>query len=349
MAQPSNPSDNTLPPDGLAFDEHGPSLDGVRLTRRTRKGWQPTEREILERELLNFAGLVVPDVIARLDTVCRAMDLGDFAKAAIVSEHVTRDMKQERDRRRRAASAGAAIARTGMAKASPDDPKHPGWPAETPDGKGGQFRPKDGTTSESTQAKVKRLAARRGLRSTLRRILTIKRAARIATEVLGDAIPGLDAVSGAATLLDAAKLGADLAEDAINTEAAIAFAEKGPQSVEDLQVSQRVEGFDSYSAFKKIDLEKRFGPAGDGYEYHHIVEQGPNASSLPAGQLQSTSNIVRVPRLVHEEITSYYETPRRIEGQMTTLREFLRNKNFSDQYKYGIDVLKYVGALHSTQ
>jgi hypothetical protein len=29
-------------------------------------------------------------------------------------------------------------------KASPDDPKHPGWPAGSPDGRGGKFRPKDG-------------------------------------------------------------------------------------------------------------------------------------------------------------------------------------------------------------
>jgi hypothetical protein len=29
-------------------------------------------------------------------------------------------------------------------KASPDDPKHPGWPAGTPEGRGGKFRPKDG-------------------------------------------------------------------------------------------------------------------------------------------------------------------------------------------------------------
>ena len=28
-------------------------------------------------------------------------------------------------------------------KAAADDPKHPGWPAGTPDGRGGQFRPKD--------------------------------------------------------------------------------------------------------------------------------------------------------------------------------------------------------------
>jgi hypothetical protein len=49
-------------------------------------------------------------------------------------------------------------------KASPDDPKHPGWPAGTEGGRGGQFRPKD--ASELTQ-KVKSLIARRALRTGL--------------------------------------------------------------------------------------------------------------------------------------------------------------------------------------
>jgi len=36
-----------------------------------------------------------------------------------------------------------------LSKASPDDPEHPGWPAGTPGGKGGQFRPKDEDASAS--------------------------------------------------------------------------------------------------------------------------------------------------------------------------------------------------------
>jgi hypothetical protein len=52
----------------------------------------------------------------------------------------------------------------GFRKASPDDPKHPGWPAGTEGGRGGQFRPKD--ASELTQ-KVKSLIARRALRTGL--------------------------------------------------------------------------------------------------------------------------------------------------------------------------------------
>ncbi len=41
-----------------------------------------------------------------------------------------------------------------LQKASPDDPKHPGWPAGTPDGRGGQFRPKDGDGGERAEESV---------------------------------------------------------------------------------------------------------------------------------------------------------------------------------------------------
>ena len=38
-----------------------------------------------------------------------------------------------------------------LAKAAADDPEHPGWPAGTPGGKGGQFRPKDSAANASDQ------------------------------------------------------------------------------------------------------------------------------------------------------------------------------------------------------
>lgn len=40
-----------------------------------------------------------------------------------------------------------AIANSQTTKAAVDDPEHPGWPAGTPGGKGGQFRPKDSDAS----------------------------------------------------------------------------------------------------------------------------------------------------------------------------------------------------------
>jgi hypothetical protein len=48
-------------------------------------------------------------------------------------------------------------------KASADDPQHPGWPAGTPDGRGGKFRPKDGSAaaSEEIPGQTTQLAASR--------------------------------------------------------------------------------------------------------------------------------------------------------------------------------------------
>jgi hypothetical protein len=46
-------------------------------------------------------------------------------------------------------------------KASPDDPKHPGWPAGTEGGRGGQFRPK-GASELPQRVKVSSLGGHYG-------------------------------------------------------------------------------------------------------------------------------------------------------------------------------------------
>jgi hypothetical protein len=42
-----------------------------------------------------------------------------------------------------AANSAKPSVKPALGKASPDDPEHPGWPAGTPGGRGGKFRPKD--------------------------------------------------------------------------------------------------------------------------------------------------------------------------------------------------------------
>jgi hypothetical protein len=67
---------------------------------------------------------------------------------------------------------------------------------------------------------------------------------------------------------------------ATDLTAAFDFAKQGPHSLEELQVSPgNYKQFSSYGDFVKLEpaqamLAKRFGPAGDGYQYHHIVTQG---------------------------------------------------------------------------
>jgi hypothetical protein len=47
------------------------------------------------------------------------------------------------------ANAGSQSAKFALLKASSDDPEHPGWPAGTPGGLGGRFRPKEDNVSET--------------------------------------------------------------------------------------------------------------------------------------------------------------------------------------------------------
>jgi len=133
-----------------------------------------------------------------------------------------------------------------------------------------------------------------------------------------------------------------------DADIAIEFASGGPRTLEELRVSSQDESFSSYGAFKKKeffeegDLLKRFGPAGDGYEYHHIVEQGPN-NEIPDGDIQSTKNIVRIPKLLHEEISSEYGQAE--SGTNVSVRESLRSQSFEEQWKRGLEAMRKVGIL----
>jgi hypothetical protein len=85
--------------------------------------------------------------------------------------------------------------------------------------------------------------------------------------------------------------------------AALDFVNDGLHRLANLQVSSNgYEKFSSYDEFYKVELSlellaKRFGPAGDGQQYHRIVTQGgANADNIPPAQLQNTDNIIRLQR-----------------------------------------------------
>jgi hypothetical protein len=79
------------------------------------------------------------------DQPAQALPRAENAAVSIWDEEIGRELREACRQwllmrsRSRAVSAKAT-------KAAVDDPVHPGWPARTPDGKGGQFRPKDGQT-----------------------------------------------------------------------------------------------------------------------------------------------------------------------------------------------------------
>jgi len=91
-------------------------------------------------------------------------------------------------------------------------------------------------------------------------------------------------------------------------------------------------------------LEKRFGGAGDGYQYHHIVTQGgANDGSIPAEQLQNTDNIVRIPTLLHEAVSGEYSRIK--QGTDLTVYEWLQTQPYNVQRAEGLKILRDLNIL----
>lgn len=221
-------------------------------------------------------------------------------------------------------------------KASPDDPKHPGWPAGTEGGRGGKFRPKD--ASELTQ-KVKSLIARRVLRTGLLAAL------RVGLEGLANLIPAVDVAADVLMAADIARTVIEFRKLAVDAAAALDFVKDGPHTLEDLQVSSDdYEQFSSYDEFYKAELSvellaKRFGPAVDGQQYHHIVTQGgAGADNIPSEQLQNTDNIVRLPTILHEAVNGAYlkDSP----NPNMNMYQWLQTQPYDVQREEGLKILR---------
>jgi hypothetical protein len=76
-----------------------------------------------------------------------------------------------------------------------------------------------------------------------------------------------------------------------------------------------------------------------GYEIHHIVEQGPaTAEGFPRSQIDARDNLVRIPKLKHQDITGWFGKPNEdYLGMMP--REYLRGKGWEERRRVGIDAL----------
>ena len=195
-------------------------------------------------------------------------------------------------------------------KASPDDPEHPGWPKGTEGGLGGGYRPKDGAEAAITREakrRIKRAVVRRALRTSLLAAL------RIGVETIANLVPVVDLVADVPMVADIANTISEFKKLSVEAATAFDFVSKGPHNIEDLQVSSSgYEEFSSYREFCKDEsgldiMAKRFGSAGPGSQYHHIVTQGGvNERKIPAQRLQNTDNIVRLPTLLHEPVSAEY-------------------------------------------
>ena len=292
-----------------------------------------------------------------LATVATALNANNSCLARIAAVHLRIPDLPDRSARDDLEAEDILIGRANadardIHKASPDDPKHPGWPKGTPGGLGGKFRPKtDAEISQETKSRLIRTVARRALRTGLRAIL------RLGAEAAANLIPILDAAADAAMALDIVHVVSEYWKLATNTAVALDFVQKGPQNLADLQVSNEYEEFADYGAFLKVELvtaimEKRFGGAGAGFQYHHIVTQGGmNTTNIPANLLQNTDNIILLPTLLHEEVNIEYLKPgpdasaRNPDGSQMNMYQWLQTQPYEVQREIGLKILRELHIL----
>jgi hypothetical protein len=336
---------------GLAITSDGLVLGHTPLLERRDSSFVVRAPHEIQR-LLSRAyrrGVAVDRLMSGLATVASALNANDPCLARIAAVHLrvpnlpnrsARDDMEAEDVLIKSADWKPDLRE--IRKASPDDPKHPGWPAGTPGGRGGKFRPKDGSAAALTE-KIKNLVTREQLRMNLAAAL------HVGFEALANLVPGIDIAADVAMLTEIASVLSKYGKLAAEAATAVAFVRNAPYSLGDLRVSSDYMELSSYDAFVKNQLSpefalKYFGPAGDGSQYHHLVTQGGANADAVLPQLQSTNNILILPTLLHEIVSDEYRRPAPYNSNIT-LYQWLQTQPYEVQREYGLQILRDLNIL----
>jgi hypothetical protein len=91
-------------------------------------------------------------------------------------------------------------------------------------------------------------------------------------------------------------------------------------------------------------LQALVSKPASGYQIHHIVERTPGEKQGDPDELiNGSDNLVRIPTLIHRDISDFYSTSDPELGQ--TPREYLRGKSWDDRRKFGLETLVRFGVL----
>ena len=94
-------------------------------------------------------------------------------------------------------------------------------------------------------------------------------------------------------------------------------------------------GFNTFN-----QLKKEIGSPGSGNQWHHIVEQNQiTKSGFSPQMIHNTNNIIAVSKTTHQAISGYYSSIQPF-THGKTVRNWLAGQNFSEQYLFGLDVMR---------
>jgi hypothetical protein len=175
------------------------------------------------------------------------------------------------------------------------------------------------------------------------------------TSGMATALPSLPGVGPAAVMAEA-QLGirysasalAQVESVVVNAEGitvalapnAVAMAARSPA------VSAANAASPGFKAFKSMrDFKNELGSAGEGKNWHHIVEQTPgNVERFGPEALHNTENVIAIDSNVHREISAFYSSKQEFTDNMV-VREWLRGKSYEEQRAFGLMILRRFGVI----
>nr|WP_306440881.1 hypothetical protein [Corallococcus aberystwythensis] len=102
-----------------------------------------------------------------------------------------------------------------------------------------------------------------------------------------------------------------------------------------------VRSWHSFSALKRAR-----GPAGQGKQWHHIVEQtNGNVQRFGPQNLHNTENVFAIDEGVHQRISAYYSSKDIRLSATQTVRQWLSSQSFQAQRDFGLNVLLDYGVI----
>lgn len=115
-----------------------------------------------------------------------------------------------------------------------------------------------------------------------------------------------------------------------------------PKTFEEMRVPapDPAPGFSTHDKFVSYN-----GPAPEGMQYHHVVEQNPkNLEQFGPIELHNADNVIPIPTEAHRNISAHYSSKPDWTGG-STVRDWLSQQSFEAQNEYGLQRLRIEGVL----
>jgi hypothetical protein len=87
------------------------------------------------------------------------------------------------------------------------------------------------------------------------------------------------------------------------------------------------------------------GPAGQGKQWHHIVEQTPgNVKRFGGEALHNTENVTALTTPVHTRVSAFYSSiqPKITNSNTLTVRQWLSTQSYEAQREFGLLTIKNI-------